>query len=458
MIEAPPASGPTRSSQPGSGQPGSGAGNRHQDSRTPRQNGRDRSPVRWRSLESAAALVQGAALVPIVAWDGTATWRVARVVAISAVTASVIWFQRRRGSRLARFSTWAWGAVGVSVGIGIGVVHLLKAGMSVYAALALVCLLASLAATVRSLFGFAHTRETWRREGWRRLIAVPAAAVAVILVYYPLTVSLIATNTPRVDLGAAVPSDWGLVFEEVTFPTADGVELSGWFMPGSNGAAVVLLHGGGGASNRTSVLAQTRVLVDHGYSVLAFDARGHGRSGGDGMDWGWYGDLDIAGALDFLESRTDIDRGRLAAIGLSMGGEQAMTAAASDPRIKAVVAEGATNRVLADDDAFLPSHPGRWVNIAADWIKYGVTDWITGARPPMALTSTVVAIAPRPVLLITAGTVADEARAAANFQAAAPTSVEVWNVDGASHTSGLATAPTEWETRVIGFLDQAIGD
>jgi pimeloyl-ACP methyl ester carboxylesterase len=453
MVEAPPGSGPTRSDQLDSDW-----GNRHLDSRTPRQNGRNRSPRTERSLDSAVALVQGAALIPIVAWDGTALWRVARVVAVSAVTASVIWFQRRRGSRLASFSVWAWGAVGVAVGIGIGVVHLLKAGMSVYAALALVCLLAGLTATARSLYSFVNPREDWHREGWRRLIAVPAAAVALILVYYPLTVSLIATNTPRVDLGAAVPSDWGLVFEDVTFPTPDGVDLSGWFMPGSNGAAVVILHGGGGGSNRTSVLSQARVLVDHGYSVLAFDARGHGRSGGDGMDWGWYGDLDIAGALDFLESLPEVDPGRLAAVGLSMGGEQAMTAAASDTRIKAVVAEGATNRVLADDDAFLPSHPGRWVNIAADWIKYGITDWITGARPPMALTSTVIAIAPRPVLLITAGTVADEGRAAANFQAAAPTSVEVWNVDGASHTSGLATAPTEWETRVIGFLDQAIGN
>ncbi|MGZ5385478.1 MAG: alpha/beta hydrolase, partial [Acidimicrobiia bacterium] len=363
-----------------------------------------------------------------------------------------LWLQRRHGSPLATFSAWAWGTVGVAVGIGIGVVHVLKAGLSVYAALALVCLLAGVAATARTLFGSLD-----HRRGWRRRIAVPAAAVALILVYYPFTVALIATNTPRVDIGAALPSDQGLVFEDVTFSTPDGIELSGWFMPGSNGAVVVLLHGGGGGSNRTAVLSQARVLVDHGYNVLAFDARGHGRSGGHGMDFGWYGDLDIGGAIDFLEARDEVDPHRIAAVGLSMGGEEAITAAASDPRIKAVVAEGATHRVLADDDAFLPTHPGRWVNIAADWIKYGITDWITGARPPMALTSAAVAIAPRPVLLITAGAVADEGRAAANFQAAAPTSVEVWNVSGASHTSGLATAPTQWESRVIGFLDQAIG-
>ena len=451
MIEAPPGSAPSRPDHTGHGQHGSGAADRRRDGRTKRQKDREGDPGRGRSLDSSVALVQGAALLLIVAWDGTAAWRVARVLTVAAVTALIVSLQRR-DSRLASVSIWAWGAVGLAVGIGIGVVHMLKAGLSVYAALALVCLLTGLWATGRSLFAFID-----RREGWRRLIAVPVALVALIFVYYPLSVALIATNTPRVDLGAAVPSDWGMDFEDVAFPTPDGIELSGWFIPGSNGAAVVLLHGGGGGSNRTSVLSQARVLADHGYSVLAFDARGHGRSGGDGMDWGWYGDLDIAGALDFLESRPEVDPDRLAAVGLSMGGEQAITAAASDPRIKAVVAEGATNRVLADDDAFLPSHPGRWVNIAADWIKYGIADWITGARPPMALTSAVVAIAPRPVLLITAGTVADEGRAASSFHTAAPESVVVWNVDGASHTSGLATASADWETRVIDFLDQAIG-
>jgi pimeloyl-ACP methyl ester carboxylesterase len=435
----------------GSVPPGFGADDRPPEGRTPRQNHRDRGRI-GPTLASVAALVQGAALVLVAAWDGTVLWRIARGIAVAAMTVGVMWFQQRRGSRLATLSDWAWGAAGVAVGIGIGVVHVLKAGLSTYAALALVCLITGLVATARTLLGLVD-----HRQGWRRLIAVPTAAIALILVYYPITVALIATNTPRVDIGTALPSDYGLTFEEVTFNTLDGIVLSGWFMPGSNGAAVVLLHGGGGASNRASVLSHARVLVDHGYSVLAFDARGHGRSGGDGMEWGWYGDLDIGGALDFLESRPEVDPGRLAAIGLSMGGEEAITAAASDPRIRAVVAEGATNRVLADDDAVLPSHPGRWVNIAADWIKYGIADWITGARPPMALTSAVVATAPRPVLLITAGTVTDEGRAAANFQSAAPNSVEWWDVTGATHTSGLATAPVEWKARVLSFLDQAMG-
>ena len=418
--------------------------------RTPGEHGRSRDL----SLSSAGltALLQGAALMAMVAWDGTAWWRVARVAAVSVTTMSVVSLQRRRRPRLAGFAAWAWGAVGVAVGLGIGVVHVLRVGPSAYAALALVCLVTGIVATTRVISDLSHLLP-----GWRRLIVLGVALVALILVYYPLTVALIATDPPRVDIGTTLPSDLGLVYEDVRFATSDGIEIAGWFMPGSNGAAVVLLHGGGAASNRTAVLSHARVLVDNGYSVLAFDARGHGRSGGHGMEWGWYGDLDIAGALEFLESREEIDPGRLAAAGLSMGGEQAITAAASDPRIKAVVAEGATNRVLADDDAFLPKHPGRWVNIAADWVKYGIADWISGSRPPMALTSAVMATAPRPVLVISAGKVADERHAALAFQAAAPTNVKLWDIPGATHTSGLATAPVEWENRVIEFLDAAVG-
>jgi hypothetical protein len=59
-----------------------------------------------------------------------------------------------------------------------------------------------------------------------------------------------------------------------------------------------------------------------------------------------------------------------------------------------------------------------------------------------------------PFLLITAGTVTDEHRAAEAFRAAAPDRVAVWNVDGATHTAGLDTDPSEWERRVIDFFDE----
>ena len=60
-------------------------------------------------------------------------------------------------------------------------------------------------------------------------------------------------------------------------------------------------------------------------------------------------------------------------------------------------------------------------------------------------------------LLITAGRVADERRAAAHIRSAAPQRVSVWEVPGASHTHGYAVRPDEWRQRVLGFLDGALG-
>jgi alpha-beta hydrolase superfamily lysophospholipase len=64
----------------------------------------------------------------------------------------------------------------------------------------------------------------------------------------------------------------------VAFRTADGVQLSAWYIPPRNGAAVLLLPGAG--STRAAVLSQGAVLARHGYGALLLDGRGHGRSGG----------------------------------------------------------------------------------------------------------------------------------------------------------------------------------
>lgn len=54
------------------------------------------------------------------------------------------------------------------------------------------------------------------------------------------------------------------------------------------------------------------------------------------------------GLPEALEGRPDVDRERIGAVGMSMGGEEVIGAMAGDPRITAAAAEGATNRAYAD--------------------------------------------------------------------------------------------------------------
>jgi dienelactone hydrolase len=290
---------------------------------------------------------------------------------------------------------------------------------------------------------------------WRRLLAIPVALGLVHAVAVPVVVAVVATNVPRSELGPDTPATDGLAYVDASFPTADGVELSGWYVPSRNGAAVALLHGA--SSNRTAVLDHALVLAAAGFGVLLFDARGQGRSGGRAMNLGWYGDVDVDAAVDYLVSRPDVDLDRIAVLGESMGGEQAIGALAADDRIRAVVAEGATSRVAADQDWLSERYGGRgWLQEGINRFTFGLTDLLTSASPPPSLRAAATTAAPRPILLIAGGAVADEVDAADHIRRASPDSVDVWVVPGGRHTGGLRERPEEWQSRVTAFLDEAL--
>jgi dienelactone hydrolase len=384
----------------------------------------------------------------LVGRDGSAEWRVIRVIAtlaLAAVAATVI----VRGTRRAAARTaLAVGVLGTALGVGIGIPHAAKSAQPGTTVAGVTCLAAG---TILLVAGTATVVRAV--HGWPRLPLLLALVLGAALLVYPLAIAIAVTNVPRTPLDGATPGDRGLDYDDVEFPATDGVTLSGWYIRPENGAAVVLLHGAG--STRSAVLDHAVVLARHGYGVLLFDARGHGRSGGRAMDFGWHGDEDIGGAVAYLAGQPGVDA--IGAVGMSMGGEEAIGALASEPRLGAVVAEGATGRV-AGDKAWLRDEYGirGWLQAPIDWITYTVTDVLTEAAPPPTLRRAVDASA-RPVLLITAGDVPDETRAGQHIASASPRTVDVWEVPDTGHTEALDTHPQEWEARVTAFLADALG-
>ena len=113
-------------------------------------------------------------------------------------------------------------------------------------------------------------------------------------------------------------------------------------MPSKNGAAVIAFPG------RNGPQAKTRMLARHGYGVLLFDRRGEGRSDGE-PNWGWGGEADIKAAIAYLQRRPDVDPDRIGGIGLSVGGEMLIEAAAETDELAAIVSEGAGARSFNED-------------------------------------------------------------------------------------------------------------
>ncbi|HET8987454.1 MAG TPA: alpha/beta fold hydrolase [Humibacillus sp.] len=340
------------------------------------------------------------------------------------------------------------GATCLAVGIGLAP-HLVKDGLT---ATSVVGLLAALAGLMLLALG---VRAVWRRGRLAgRLIVAPLVVVLVASAALTLGQAVAATVVPRAPLGTQSPESVGLTYEDVTALTADGVRLAGWYVPSRNGAAVVLCHGAG--STRSSVLPHAAVLASRGYGVLMVDARGHGESDGRAMDFGWYGDLDVRAAVDVLTHRPDVVDGRIAVVGLSMGGEEAIGAIGEDDRIRAVVAEGATNRVAGDKD-WLSEELGvrGLLQEQLDRLTYGAVDLLTPASPPPTLRASAAAAAPSPVLLVASAESFEEVGAARFIASGSPASVTVWLAPG-GHTGALEADGTEWERRVGGFLGAAL--
>jgi dienelactone hydrolase len=395
----------------------------------------------------AALAVEGLAAMFLTVREGSPWWQAFRggcvllaVIGCLLVDSRACWAGRATVAFLA-------GVLGTTIGIGIGVGHLLASSRTAVTVSGLACLAAGI-----TLLGCAVVATGAHARRRIRLVAVLGLGTLAFALVFPSWPAVYATNVPRPPLGSATPRQYDIAFRDVAFPTPDGVRLAGWYVPSRTGAAVVLLHGAG--STRDDVLGHADVLARHGIGVLLADARGHGGSGGRAMDFGWYGDADVAGAVAFLERQPEVNPTRIGAVGLSMGGEEAIGAAAADPRIRAVVAEGATARIAAD----LAWYPDRYgwrgaiTKVWKDVLTFRLADVLTDAHPPVSLRSAVAQAAPRPVLLITAGTEAEEAAAATYIRSGAPSSVTVWNVPAAGHTRGLATQPGEWERRVVGFL------
>jgi uncharacterized protein len=111
--------------------------------------------------------------------------------------------------------------------------------------------------------------------------------------------------------------------------TVDGLAYALFLPEGDPGTGVVVLHGAGSA--KESHFDFARGCREEGMVALAFDARGHGRSAGV------FGPGAIEDALTMAEL-VRAHAPRVAVRGSSMGGFQAIHAAARDPSFCAVVA------------------------------------------------------------------------------------------------------------------------
>ncbi|UCF36949.1 MAG: hypothetical protein JSU96_19440, partial [Acidobacteriota bacterium] len=179
-----------------------------------------------------------------------------------------------------------------------------------------------------------HGRRTAKYTGIAYLVFLPLA----LFILFPLLVSQLIANAstrPQDQQITQQPSDFGRAFEEVRFTSSDGVELSGWFLPGEATKPTILFTHGL-FRNRFEVLERTCRLNALGYPALVFDLRNHGRSSMRQVTLGGRERLDVLAAKAFLLQKKEAEGIVLA--GVSLGAVACIGAAQEDlPGVAALV-------------------------------------------------------------------------------------------------------------------------
>ncbi|MBV9284925.1 MAG: alpha/beta fold hydrolase [Acidimicrobiia bacterium] len=119
-----------------------------------------------------------------------------------------------------------------------------------------------------------------------------------------------------------------------TLTTSDGLTLAArtWSASDTPRASVVLVHGLAATKDNPELVAVAVALQERGFDVLAYDARGHGESGGVCT----LGDLeryDVAAAVEQAKTSGL----PVVVVGASMGGIAVLRHAADDPSLAGVV-------------------------------------------------------------------------------------------------------------------------
>jgi len=136
------------------------------------------------------------------------------------------------------------------------------------------------------------------------------------------------------------PKSIDLDFNDIRLITADGVNLSAWYIPATN-ARGALLFCHGNAGNISHRLDSIRIFHELGLDVLIFDYRGYGQSEGSPSERGTY--LDAQTAWDYLVKVRKKFPHKIILFGRSLGGAVATEMALRNNAGALIVESGFTS-------------------------------------------------------------------------------------------------------------------
>jgi hypothetical protein len=128
-------------------------------------------------------------------------------------------------------------------------------------------------------------------------------------------------------------------FKEAKFMTSDNINIHGWYIENKKNETIVFVHGVDSNKADGYKLELMKDIYDMGYSMLAFDLRAHGDSGGKNLGLTYFERADLIASLKYLKEIQNIKEVIL--YGTSYGGTLVLSNSdlSNDVQIKGIVAD-----------------------------------------------------------------------------------------------------------------------
>ncbi|MBI2870793.1 MAG: alpha/beta fold hydrolase [Candidatus Omnitrophica bacterium] len=261
---------------------------------------------------------------------------------------------------------------------------------------------------------------------------------------------------PRLKL-ELVPSDEGMAYENLTLTTADGIPISVWLMhPEHSRGLIVGCHGYGGS--KADLFWVTRFICDAGYTLVLFDFRNHGESGGRRSTLGKDEMKDLEAVLAWARTDERTQAKPVGLYGFSMGGAIAIRQAVRGADIRAVVADNTYihlgKTIKRHHKLMYPFLPAAGLADAAIWmteLRLGMR--FRGLDPDLhikTLKAPIYFIHSRGDRTI----LEEEVRGLFDK---VPEPKKLWIAATQDHM-GASAYREEYETSILGFLDEHMGE
>ncbi len=279
------------------------------------------------------------------------------------------------------------------------------------------------------------------RKTLSRLLALPEHRS-------PLQSALLSSNTRQ-----------GLVIEELEFRSEAQIRVPGWFIKpsGKQGPVPTVLYvSEEGKDAVVEEPSQLDALVRHGFALCAIDLRGLGVTaprfpaagplfyGCDDLDvkysYAWASLIlgkpvlgqrvwDFLRCLDYLETRSDVDRAQIRVVGVAGGGCAALLGAALDDRPRSILLD----HVIADFRSVVESEE----------YSLGLSEFVFGFLREFDLPDVICALAPRPCWIVNAAGPRGEIHSESTMRAKYKGAVEVYSRSGAEDKLRFLVRPDQ---------------